>query len=95
MIYRNKTQCHVTLHRYLLSEEHFEISYRQRVNRHGEVKGTGYLVQRIPTRIYHRKGKPSGMARRILGYANAGMEKRNSAGKPKSFYTTKDNIIPK
>ena len=85
MIYLNKLKCLVTLQRYLMSEENCEIAYQQRVNRHGEVIGTGYLIQRTPTRIYLRKGKPSGMARRIMGYAQAGMEKRNGTKKIESF----------
>lgn len=81
MIYLNKSYYQVTLQCYLMSEEDFEISYQQRVNQHGEVIGTGYLVQRTPTRIYLRKGKPSGMAQRIMEYARVGMEKRNGTKK--------------
>ena len=81
MIYLNKLSGRVYLNRYLLSEEYFEISYQQRVNQHGEVIGTGYLVQRTPTRIYLRKGEPSGMAQRIMEYARAGYVKRTNGKK--------------
>lgn len=80
MIYIDKSNHHVTLHCYLMSEDSFAVSWSQRVNQQGEVLGTGYLLQSISSRVYSKNGKGLGMLHRLQEHAQLGVSKRNNRG---------------
>lgn len=81
MISLDKSNHHVLLHRYLMSEDIVEIVWTLRVNQQGKILGIGYLTQRPSSRVYCKTGVGLGMLHRIQGYARAGAEKKNGIKK--------------
>ena len=83
MIYLNKSYRQMVLHRYLMSEKHFGISWAQRVTQQGEVMDIGYRIRRSPSHT-SPNGSGRGMLHRMQQYARAGHVKRINIRKTKT-----------